>query len=220
MACKSGLSPYANYAREMERLCLHVSRNRAGTGDWRAGKITRRLCVLLGVAVIAIPVGIGLRAHLTARLWANWERRRDRLYGYETAFEFCRDSGKPIPGSLQEIMAMYNSARGKESRLSLCWPIPEYRPAGNLRGGPYLVLVDRPEYWYDSMSLVAFADPSGEFVRVEWLTREQLGRALREDDQRRAAALERPTPVLAPPSTPESRRSPTTTLTTSCLRKD
>jgi hypothetical protein len=150
------------------------------TGRWR-----RRRRVIVVAALI-------LSATLVTSVWMNWCRfesqfaasfnRGAQVREYGRAFEYYWETGRPVPDSLKEII----DTCSKERAISIQseWSVPDYRPAGHLKGGPYIVLVSRPEK-DGGLWVLLWAYPDGRPARNVPVQEREYKEALLEDDRRR-----------------------------------
>ena len=116
---------------------------------------------------------------------------------YAAALEHYRLEGMPPPASLQQLINCYNAY---DRRLTCLppdpeWPLPLYRPAGHLKGGPYIVFVEGPPpRWYDSGKFIIYATPEGHVTFMSLVLSAELEELLKKDDLLRAEEKADPDP--------------------------
>ncbi len=167
---------------------------RAADQHHRCARVIRILIVI----VCCVVVVASLLAFLAYAAFNSAVRRGYMLQSYAFALESFAKNGKPIPDSLAAFVAASNPAHEEYSLgwINPDWEVPEYRRAGHLDKGPYLVLILRPQHWYDGGKAVAlYAYPDGGRDTVTVLSKTQLEIALRDDDRRRAVG----SPSTGPP---------------------
>jgi hypothetical protein len=167
---------------------------------------TRLLWVSVITLIVLIPTGV-----LLWYLVAEWSfgmamRRCERIAPYRDSLAACHEEGLPVPTSLNDLARVFIDTPSDPDPSYL-----EYRPAGHLTGGPYLVLIERPPpKWYipDVWVVYAYADgrcydlPLGGFKQAR--SQDELKKWIAEDDRLRASAARRdnttrPASLPAPP---------------------
>ncbi|MBN1510627.1 MAG: hypothetical protein JXB13_01305 [Phycisphaerae bacterium] len=119
------------------------------------------------------------------------ERRRGiymALYGNAIMY-YQEGLGERLPDTLDELERRYNASSLRVHSVPLVpsWPRPEYRPPGDLEGGPFLVMIENPPYWFDSGRYVRYARANGELGPLELCSNQEVEARIAEDDRLRAA---------------------------------
>lgn len=110
--------------------------------------------------------------------------------GYGEAVGYYFIQGRPLPDSIVELEETYNlyDRRRVPELPTPPWRLrPQYRPVGDLRGGPYLILVESvPPGRGDWMRYIAYANADGSSVVIKDIWEWELAEYIAADDKLRS----------------------------------
>jgi hypothetical protein len=165
---------------------------RAGV-DHMSRRRTRNLVVCSITLVVLIAAGSLVSYSLAHRRFEVAMRRCEMMAPYRDALTMCHSRNLPVPTSLKDLGKVFLDPPPDPDPSYL-----EYRPAGHLTSGPYLVLIERPPpKWHvsDVWVVYAYADgrcedlPLGGFRQAS--SPDELRQWIVEDDRLRASAPRR-----------------------------
>lgn len=161
----------------------------ACSGPRRAVERTS-LCKRQLIVVIAVLCVLFACVASVERWHTNKESYRFGIFGsYAAALEHYSLEGTPVAETLQQLIDDYNAYDRKLTSLppDPAWPLPSYRPAKHLTGGPYLVLIEGPPpRWYFFRRYVVYANPDGHVMYFRLVRSHELEELIRKDDLLRA----------------------------------